>query len=379
MSENQTSPRCYHGGAFFREIGEHFDHLERHADVINADVLDAWFPPAPGVLSILQQYLPWLLRTSPPTECQGLTEEIAAARGVPPDCILPGAGSSDLIFRVFPRWLQPQSRALILDPMYGEYAHVLEHIIGCHVQRLPLAAEQNFRLQPDEFLAAVGQDFDLIVLVNPNSPTGQHVPRGQLQELLQHVPRRTRVWIDETYVDYVGTQESLEQYAADSQNVVVCKSMSKGYALSGARVAYLCGGPRQLEELRRFTPPWAVSLPAQVAAVYALHDPAYYAQRMSETAVLRQQLTSGLTALGWQVLPSVTNFLLCRLPPSGPDADTVAEQCRQRELFLRNPASQGSRLGTHLIRIAVKDAPTNQKMLAILREVVHSAAPQRTA
>src|SRR6266576_385362 len=62
-----------------------------------------------------------------------------------------------------------------------------------------------------------------------------------------------------------------------SENVIVCKSMSKVYALSGARVAYLCAGPHQLEELRALTPPWVVSLPAQVAAVRALNDPAYYA------------------------------------------------------------------------------------------------------
>ena len=57
---------CFHGGAFFSAIGEKFDSLERRHDIINADVLDAWFPPSPKVMDALQEHLPWLLRTSPP-------------------------------------------------------------------------------------------------------------------------------------------------------------------------------------------------------------------------------------------------------------------------------------------------------------------------
>ena len=60
----------------------------------------------------------------------------------------------------------------------------------------------------------------------------------------------TRVWIDEAYIDYVGAKESLERLAASLPNVIVCKSLSKGYALSGARAAYLCGAPQTLAELK---------------------------------------------------------------------------------------------------------------------------------
>jgi len=64
---------CFHGGAFFKAIGVEFEHLERRHHVINADVLDAWFDPAPKVIAALVEKLPWLLRTSPPTNAEGLT------------------------------------------------------------------------------------------------------------------------------------------------------------------------------------------------------------------------------------------------------------------------------------------------------------------
>ncbi len=359
---------CFHGGAFFSAIGERFDRLDRSREIVNADVLDAWFPPAPGVLAALQEHLPWLLRTSPPTGCDGLIAEIAAGRGVTPANILPGGGSSDLIFRALRHWLTPASQVLILDPTYGEYAHVLEKVIGCRVDRLTLAREQGYAVDLGCLEAALADRYDLVVLVNPNSPTGRHIPRADLERILAAVPWSTRVWVDETYVEYVGPDQSLERFAAASENVIVCKSMSKVYALSGARAAYLCAGRHQLEALRALTPPWVVSLPAQVAAVRALQDPAYYAARYTETHALRRELAAGLAGLGWDVFPGIANFLLCHLPPADPGAAAVVAAARREGVFLRDAASMSPRLGTHCVRIAVKSAAENARMLRVLGE-----------
>ena len=366
---------CFHGGAFFDAIGPRFDHLEKHRDIINADVLDAWFPPSPKVLAALHEHLPWLLRTSPPTACEGLVETIAAARGVAPANILPGAGSSDLIFRALRHWLTPASHALILDPTYGEYAHVLEKVIGCTVDRLTLSARDGFAVDLARLEAALADGYDLVVLVNPNSPTGRHIPREKLAAVLRQAPQRTRVWVDETYVEYAGPGESLERFAAASENVLVCKSMSKVYALSGVRAAYLCAGPHQLEALRAITPPWVVSLPAQVAAVRALQDPDYYAARHAETALLREHFAAQLRSLGLEVVPGIANFILCQLPSNGPDAATVVKRCREHGVFLRDASVMGTQLGTHALRLAVKDAATNERILAVLAGALRS--PQR--
>jgi histidinol-phosphate/aromatic aminotransferase/cobyric acid decarboxylase-like protein/GNAT superfamily N-acetyltransferase len=361
---------CFHGGAFFSAIGTTFQTLERSETIINADVLDAWFPPAPGVLEVLQEHLPWLLRTSPPTDCDGLVETIAHARGVRSRNILPGAGSSDLIFRAFRHWLSPKSRVLILDPTYGEYAHVLEQVIGCAVDRLALRAENGYEVDLAELASALRKQYDLVALVNPNSPTGRHIDRDQLELILREGPARTRIWVDETYIEYAGgVEQSLERAASASENLIVCKSMSKVYALSGARVAYLCAGPQQLEELRAITPPWVVSLPAQVSAVHALQDPEYYTARYRETAVLREALADRLRSIGWEVIPGIANFLLGHLPEHGPTAAAVVQECRTHGLFLRDAGAMGAGLGPRTIRIAVKDSATNTRILEILEQV----------
>lgn len=360
---------CFHGGAFFDAIGPRFDRLHKLSEVINADVLDAWFPPAPDVLRALEAHLPWLLRTSPPTGCEGLTEAIAEARGVQPASVLAGAGSSDLIFRALPRWLNCSSRVLLLDPTYGEYAHILEKVIGCRVERLTLRREGSYDVPVDALRRALASPYDLIVLVNPNSPTGRHLSAETLGPLLKFAHPATRVWVDETYVDFVDSAQSLESLAAQSENIIVCKSMSKAYALSGARVAYLCASPHQLEELRAFTPPWAVSMVAQLAAVRALESPGYYAARWLETTSLREQLAADLRSLGWEIIPGVANFLLCHLPEDGPTASHIVAKCREHGLFLRNATRMGSRLGERAIRVAVKDEETNRRMMDILGRV----------
>jgi histidinol-phosphate/aromatic aminotransferase/cobyric acid decarboxylase-like protein len=342
--------------------------MSRVDSVINADVLDAWFPPAPAAQDALYQHLPWIMRTSPPTRADGLAKTIAEVRGVDPECILPGCGSSALIFCAFRQWLTPESRVLILDPSYGEYSHVLDAVVGCETVRLRLERSNGYRIDLDALTAQLATGFDLFVWVNPNSPTGLHVGRTDVEAVLsQAAASCTRIWIDETYVEYAGPEQSLERFAARSEHSIVCKSMSKVYALSGMRVGYLCASPHQLESLRTLTPPWSVGLAGQIAATHALREVDFYRMRYEQTHELRAELADGLRRLGIdEIVPGCANFIMFHLPTTGQTAVGLVQACRERGLFLRDASAMGTKLGEYAIRMAVKDGPTNQRMLAIL-------------
>jgi histidinol-phosphate/aromatic aminotransferase/cobyric acid decarboxylase-like protein/GNAT superfamily N-acetyltransferase len=362
---------CFHGGAFFDAIGTNFETLERKDSIVNADVLDAWFPPSPTALDALREHLPWLMRTSPPPQSEGLRRAIARHRGVSEENLLPGAGSSDLIYLAFRQWLKRNSRVLVLDPMYGEYVHILEKVIGCQVDRIVLKRRGGYVVDLEELRARAKLGYDLIVLVNPNNPTGQHIAGHKLKEVLCCVPGSTRVWVDEAYIDYVGADESLERFAATSENTIVCKTMSKAYALSGMRVAYLCGSPHQLSDLVAMTPPWAVSLPGQVAAVKALGDSAYYQERYRETRKLREQLIEGLRGIGiHEIVPGQANFVMFHLEPDQAPAATVLSEARRRGVFLRDASLMGSEVGPRALRITVKDEEANERVIATLEGVL---------
>ena len=362
---------CYHGGAFFDAIGNTFKNLEKRHEIINADVLDAWYPPSPKILEALIEHLPWIARTSPPTDCIGMAEVIAKNREVKKENILPGAGSSDLIYLAFREWLNNKSKVLILDPMYGEYVHVLENMIQCEVDRISLTSISNYKVDLDTLRAASSKNYDLIVIVNPNSPTGQHIPKENLRNTLLSFPQSTRIWIDETYSEYAGQTETLENFATSTSNVIICKSMSKVYALSGLRSAYLCASPYQLEILRSITPPWSVSLPAQIAAVIAIQEKEYYKQCYNDTHRLREELVRDLKKLNiMKIVNTTTNFVLCHLDTKAMNAAEVVKRCRTKGLYLRDVGNMGKQFGQHTIRIAVKDAETNKQMISILNEVL---------
>lgn len=362
---------CYHGGAFFDAIGNEFDDLNKRKNIINADVLDAWFDPAPQLIKEVENHLSWICKTSPPTDCSGMANGIAKARGLKQDNVLPGSGSSDLIFLAFREWLSPESRVLILDPTYGEYIHVLENIIGCQVDRINLLKANNYVLNLEDLLNLAKNNYDLIVIVNPNSPTGQHVLSNKLEHALRQIPNSTRIWIDETYIEYCGKDQSLEKFAISTSNVIVCKSMSKVYALSGLRAAYLCASPFQLEKLRSISPPWAVSLPSQIAALVALKEDHYYQKCYEQTHILREEFCKELLKFtSLEVLQSKANFILCYLPENGADAASIVSKCKEMGLYLRDVSNMGNNFNKHTIRIAIKDPETNQRMLEIIKQVL---------
>ncbi|MFF3617584.1 aminotransferase class I/II-fold pyridoxal phosphate-dependent enzyme [Streptomyces sp. NPDC002580] len=370
---------CEHGGASFTAIGPDFRDLHRRHQVVAADVLDAWFPPAPGVRVALAEDPGWAARTSPPSGAEGLVAEIAAVRALPEATLVVGAGSSDLIFRAFGRWLTPYSRVLLVDPGYGEYAHVTERVIGCRTDRFRLRAEDRWRLDPDRLSAVVASGgYDLVVVVNPNNPTGVHTPAAVLRQVIAAAPARTRWWIDEAYLGYHDPAESLAGLAATHPRVAVCTSMSKMYALSGVRAAYLVAEPATAAQLRRWTPPWPVSLPAQLAAVAALRDPAYYREAWLRTHVLRRDLAAGLAGLDESVTveESVANFLTLTLPPGGPSAARLVAECRRHDVYLRDLSPLSTAYQGRVVRVAVRDTEENARITAACRAALDTLRPR---
>jgi histidinol-phosphate aminotransferase len=353
---------AFHGGKSFEAIGEDLQHLDRAAHVINADVLDAWFDPSPRVLRNIRRFLPFLTRTSPPVYAAGLVRTIAHTRNLQEDCILAGEGSSDLIFTCFPQLVRRSDKVMILDPMYGEYRHIVEAVIGAEVIYFDLHKEEDFRIDTPNLIArALATRPNLIVLVNPNSPTGEHWPRRELLRFLDAIPDFITVVVDETYVEYVGSTQSVEDEACKRSNLIVLKSMSKAYALSGLRVGYLVGAASTVRLLAKWMPPWAISLPAQVAAIEALNDKPYYERRYRQTHALREELVRGLHGGAHvKIYPSTANFLLIEMQSS---AQRKLEHMRRSNVFVRNCDSMGLRFGDRFLRIAVKRRDENTRIV----------------
>ncbi len=273
---------------------------------------------------------------------------------------------------VLPQRPLRESRRL-MDPGYGEYAHVTERVIVCHVDRFRLCREEDWRIDPAALADVVQSgDYDLVVVVNPNNPTGRHAPADELRAVIEGASKRTRWWIDEAYLGYVDLDQSLADLAATDAHVVVCTSLSKMFALSGMRAAYVVTEPSVAADLRRWTPPWPVSLPAQMAAVAALNEPDYYRDCWRRTHELRDKLAAELAGLDMElhVDEGVSNFLNIVLPVTGPSAAAFVTECRSHDVYLRDLSPMSPQYEGRTVRIAVKDDHENARIVDACRAVL---------
>lgn len=363
---------CYHGGASITALGDTFEDLGSSKQIVTADVLDAWYPPAPGVLEAITSDLPRLLKTSPPTTCGGLLRQIASSRKIPYSGLVPGAGSSDLIFRAFTHLLPDEARVLILDPTYGEYAFATDQLKSCRVDRIQLSAKNDYAVDPSSLDPSILKSYDLVILVNPNSPTGQFLDTEHILDSIRATKGSTLFWVDETYIDYVGSSHSLERLAPSLDNLIVCKTMSKCYALSGARVGYLSTSAQRASQLKLVTPPWVVGHIGQIAGIQALKDPEYYERMYAQTAENRHELVVLIQSLPGveSVLEGVANFIVVHLEAAAPSAETVASRCRKEGVFLREFGNMTLHEETQALRIAVRSQEENLHVYEVLRQAI---------
>jgi histidinol-phosphate/aromatic aminotransferase/cobyric acid decarboxylase-like protein len=370
MIKQLETSLCFHGGALYDYIGDDFAQLDQLNQVIDADVLDAWFDPSPRAIHALSENLAWSLRSSPPVSPTGVERLLGDLSNLSIKNIVCGAGSSSLIFLALREMLSQHSRVLILDPTYGEYAHVLSKVIGCKFDSFPLSACEDYKVDLNRLVMHLNSHhYDLVILVNPNNPSGKLIPRAQLEDAIKLIPRSTTIWIDEAYIDYAGRSNSLGEFAATVPNVIVCKSLSKVLALSGLRVAYLISNTGTIRRLKNITPPWSLSLPAQLVLSEALLDGEYYDKCYALTHQFREDLANELSAYGYSPRSSTANFILVDYPETWPVAQEVIAFAREHKLLLRDIRSMGTRTSQYSFRVSIKDAQTNLRIANILRGI----------
>ena len=329
-------------------------------------------PPAPRVLEDLNNNLAWYARTSPPLHADGLRDVISENRGIESSQIILGCGSSDLIFRVVPKFLMDQGTIVIPQPSYAEYRHVLTNLHGRKVEPFYTDGD-DFVLQVDvlnEFSNSV--DASAIFLVNPCNPTGFALDKTQMIQLLDGIGNM-RIVVDETYVDYIGKGNSIEQLVEQYPNLLILKSVSKFYALSGMRIGYAVTSVRSAKQFQLETPPYIVSTPGQMAAIAAFESEDYYIDRVQETHHLRESFAARLNALpGLRVMPSNINCVLLDLKDTGWTAAEFWAEMQAQKLLCRDIGNQGLVDSSRYVRVAILNEENNEKMVTIISAVILS-------
>jgi histidinol-phosphate/aromatic aminotransferase/cobyric acid decarboxylase-like protein len=268
---------------------------------------------------------------------------------------------------VLPRLVEG-GKAVLLDPTYSEYEYLLRNL-NCRIHRVALVKDKDWDIPLDSLLEAC-VDADMLVLVNPNNPTGRVLSLEALSELRKGMPAHAILWIDEAYIDYSERGSTFERIACELRGVYVLKSMSKAYALSGARAAYLICHPEAAAIVREWTPPWIIGTGAQLAAEAALRDEAYYKPLWRETIALAHELARSLRDVGLVVTTGDINAVLVQSSTLG--ATKWSEVLAESGLYVRTTLGMGGALGDSYVRISVVRREEISRLVAIVSQSLAS-------
>lgn len=255
------------------------------------------------------------LNRYPEPQPAALVERLARLYGVAREQVLVSRGSDeaiDLLVRAF--CPAGESAVLISPPTFGMYA-VCARVQGARVIESPLRAV-DFSLDIDSLLAAVTPAVRVVFVCSPNNPTGALVPRAGIERLAKALAGRAVLVVDEAYIEFAG-QGSATSLVQQYDHVCVLRTLSKAYALAGARIGCLLGDESLVGLLRRIMAPYPLATPCTDAALAALASPAFDDALVHVGIVRheRERMAGRLRTLPSvrQVMPSDANFLTVRL------------------------------------------------------------------
>ncbi len=291
-----------------------------------------------------------------------LVSTLAAMYGVRHEQLLVGRGSDeaiDLLIRAFCR--AGQDAILIQPPTFGMYS-VCARIQNAAVIEVALA--DDFTLDVDAVLAAITPAVKLIFVCTPNNPSGQYVPRGSIERLLQALDGRALLVVDEAYIEF-AYESSVADLIDRYEYLAVLRTLSKAWALAGARIGSLLANPAVIALLRRIMPPYPIPRPSVAAAMAAFSEEGQ-AQAREHVATVRnehERVRGALAALACvrAVLPSQANFLAVRFE----DAGTIYQRLLAAGVVVRD-IRRYPKLGDAL-RITIGSPTENDQMLAALK------------
>ncbi|MFA5516677.1 MAG: threonine-phosphate decarboxylase CobD [Desulfuromonadales bacterium] len=349
-----------HGGDIHRAARELGRPVEEILD-FSASINPLGMPPevrraAIAALSLAEHY--------PEPDAASLTHALAAHLQLPPSHLLPGSGSTELLY-LFPRVIRPR-RVLLVTPAFGEYARALR-LAGTRIDTFPLAAEEDFRLDPERLLACVQPEHDLVLLANPGNPTGVVVAAATIEKIAVALRDRALLAVDEAFIDFCPEHSVISRVPAHA-NLYVFRSLTKFYAIPGLRAGYLAGPAAGMDRLAAAAGPWRLSTPALAAGIACLSAEDYRRRSLSLIPQLREQLRRELRALDLPVYPAAANFLLIRAACREQAAAWIAA-LRASGILVRGCANFPPLDGRYF-RVAVRSAAENSRLVTALRHSV---------
>jgi histidinol-phosphate aminotransferase len=322
--------------------------------VIKLNTNENPYPPSPEVIKVLRGFEgEWLRRYPEPTATLA-REAAAGVCGVPLDWIMAANGSDEMLALLARAFLEPGRRIAYPTPTYSLYVNLAE-MQDASMAEVPY--DEDYNLPVEGLLNAQA---DLTFVCSPNNPSATIATLGDLERLAAGL--EGVLVVDEAYTDFAD--ENALDLVSRHENVIVLRTLSKGYSLAGLRLGFGVARPGLLEGLLKIKDSYNVDSVALRLGAAAMSDQAWMKANAEKIKASRAELEMGLTHMGFDLWPSQANFLLAR-PPKG-DAQRLYLELRDRGILVRY--WDRPRLADK-VRITVGTEGENRALLQTLKEL----------
>lgn len=325
----------------------------KSTDVVKLNTNENPYSPSPKAIEAVQNLAAEKLRRYPEPDADSFRAAAAPVLGVQPDNILCTNGGDDLLMVCFRACCDASRPVAFAQPTYSLYP-VLAQLRGCPIVEVERDENGSF-----DKLAEVNAA--LTIVCNPNAPTCDFISidaLGTLAEKLAGV-----LLIDEAYVDF--SDDNAIRLIRDYDNIIILRSMSKGYSLAGMRFGFGIGATSLISGLMKAKDSYPVDAAAIAAATAAIQDQPYLKANVEKVKSERNRVTKQLRAMGADVPDSQTNFVLLRCIDF--NAKDVFDALVEQNIFVRYFALPGLE---DKLRITIGTPEQNDRLLAVLGKIL---------
>lgn len=283
------------------------------------------FPPSDGVIQAITKEAIADLRLYSDPESRALKAKLASANGVLPENIFVSNGSDDILNFAFMAF--GEDGAAFPDISYGFYS-VFADLNHVRTDVIPL--REDFAVNPADYCGRR----ELVVLANPNAPTGIALSVAEIEKIVSANPDHI-VLVDEAYVDFGA--ESCCSLTGKYRNLLVVQTYSKSRSMAGARLGFAIADRQiiaDLEKIKYSTNPYNINRLTQLAGIAAQNDGAYYAENCRTIAATRAYVTEELKKLGFSVTDSKANFVFAKSDRIG--GGELYRKLKERGILIRH-------------------------------------------
>lgn len=337
-----------------REMREYDSPIEEFAAGLRLDLNENTSGCSPRVINKLRAMDAKTLALYTPREPG--EKLVADFVGVAPAELMLTNGGDEAIDLLCRAYLETGVEMIIITPAFSMY-EIFAQTTGATVVRVPAGPELSF--PTDNVIAAINPRTRIVVITNPNNPTGVTVSRGEILRVVHAAPDAA-VLVDEAYFDFYG--QTMMDQVGKIPNLFVARTFSKAYGLAGLRLGILAGHAEQMPFLRPIVSPFNVNAGALACLAEALADRQHVAAYVHQVKTTREWLRAELESLRFKCWPSETNFLLCRFGALKP---AILQSLKARGISLRDrPDCEAC------VRISIGTQAEMEGVLAALKQAL---------